>query len=57
MTDGYKRNGTTTLFAARDVLTGKVIGQCPKPFVWRANAEEILAKARRGSVALEHSAA
>lgn len=29
MTDDYKRNGTTTLFAALDVLTGAVIGQCP----------------------------
>jgi hypothetical protein len=28
MTHDYKRNGTTTLFAAPDVLTGKVIGQC-----------------------------
>ena len=28
MTHDYKRNGTTTLFAAVDVLTGKVIGQC-----------------------------
>lgn len=28
MTCDYKRNGTTTLFAALDVLTGKVIGQC-----------------------------
>jgi len=28
MTHDYKRNGTTTLFAALDVLTGKVIGQC-----------------------------
>jgi len=28
MTYDYKRNGTTTLFAALDVLTGKVIGQC-----------------------------
>jgi transposase len=27
-THDYKRNGTTTLFAALDVLTGKVIGQC-----------------------------
>src|ERR1019366_7931830 len=25
---GYKRNGTTTLFAALEVLQGKVIGQC-----------------------------
>jgi hypothetical protein len=28
MTHSYKRNGTTTLFAALDVLRGKVIGQC-----------------------------
>jgi len=28
MTHDYKRNGTTTLFAALDVKTGTVIGQC-----------------------------
>ena len=28
MTHDYKRHGTTTLFAALDVLSGKVIGQC-----------------------------
>jgi len=28
MTHDYKRNGTTTLFAALNVLTGDVIGQC-----------------------------
>jgi len=28
MTHDYKRNGTTTLFAALDVLTGAVIAQC-----------------------------
>ncbi len=28
MTHDYKRNGTTTLFAALDVLTGLVIGEC-----------------------------
>ncbi|MDQ2707226.1 MAG: IS630 family transposase [Actinomycetota bacterium] len=28
MTHDYKRHGTTTLFAALDVLTGVVIGQC-----------------------------
>jgi DDE superfamily endonuclease len=28
MAHDYKRHGTTTLFAALDVLTGKVIGQC-----------------------------
>lgn len=29
-THDYKRNGVTTLFAALDVATGKVIGQCMK---------------------------
>ena len=28
MTHDYKRNGTTTLFAALEVLQGRVIGQC-----------------------------
>ncbi len=28
MTHDYKRNGTTTLFAAMDTLTGKVIAEC-----------------------------
>ena len=28
MTRDYKRNGTTTLFAALNVLDGQVIGQC-----------------------------
>lgn len=28
MTHDYKRHGTTTLFAALDVATGKVMGQC-----------------------------
>lgn len=30
MTHDYKRNGTTTLFAALDLLRGKVIGDCHK---------------------------
>ena len=30
MTHDYKRHGTTTLFAALDVATGKVIGHCMK---------------------------
>lgn len=30
MTHDYKRNGTATLFAALDVVTGEVIGQCNK---------------------------
>jgi hypothetical protein len=28
MTHDYKRHGTTTLFAALNVLTGTVIGRC-----------------------------
>jgi hypothetical protein len=28
MTHDYKRHGTTTLFAALDVKTGEVIGEC-----------------------------
>jgi hypothetical protein len=28
MIHDYKRHGTTTLFAALDVLEGKVIGRC-----------------------------
>jgi len=31
MTHDYKRHGTTTLFAALNVLTGMVIGQCMPP--------------------------
>ena len=38
MTHDYKRNGTTTLFAALDVATGKVIGEC----LPRHRAEEFL---------------
>lgn len=30
MTHDYKRNGTTTLFAALDILEGRVVGQCFK---------------------------
>jgi transposase len=30
MTHDYKRNGTTTLFAALEMLQGKVVGQCYK---------------------------
>src|SRR5213594_1896053 len=28
MTHDYKRNGTTTLFAALEILQGRVVGQC-----------------------------
>jgi hypothetical protein len=30
MRHDYKRHGTTTLFAALDIATGKMIGQCMK---------------------------
>jgi len=39
MTHDYKRNGTTTLFAALDMATGKVIGECMP----RHRAKEFLA--------------
>ena len=34
MTHDYKRNGTTTLFAALNVLDGTVMGQCMKRHRW-----------------------
>lgn len=43
MTHDYKRNGTTTLFAALDVKTGIVIGEC-KP---RHRAKEFIAFLKR----------
>ena len=43
MTHDYKRNGTTTLFAALNVLTGVVIGQC----LPRHRHEEFLVFLRR----------
>lgn len=43
MTHDYKRHGTTTLFAALDVGTGKVIGEC----VPRHRAKEFLAFLRK----------
>jgi len=30
MTHDYKRHGTTTLFAALNVVTGEVVGECYK---------------------------
>ena len=38
MTHDYKRNGTTTLFAALDIASGKVIGEC----LARHRADEFL---------------
>jgi transposase len=43
MTHDYKRNGTTTLFAAMELLEGKVIGDCYK----RHRHEEFLRFLRR----------
>jgi hypothetical protein len=43
MTHDYKRNGTTTLFAALERLQGKVVG----PFVWTATVESIVEKLSR----------
>jgi transposase len=43
MTHDYKRNGTTTLFAALDLLQGRVIGQCYE----RHRHEEFLRFLRR----------
>jgi transposase len=43
MTHDYKRHGTTTLFAALDVKTGKVIGEC----LPRHRAKEFLSFLRR----------
>ena len=44
MTHDYKRNGTTTLFAALNVLDGKVIAQCQqrhRPIEWLKFLKEI----------------
>jgi hypothetical protein len=38
MTHDYKRHGTTTLFAALDILEGKVIGRCMQPIVTRSSS-------------------
>ena len=43
MTHDYKRHGTTTLFAALNVLNGKVIGQCVK----KHTAKEFIAFLRK----------
>ena len=51
-THDYVRHGTTTLFAALDIATGEVFGQCRKrhrheEFVWVATAQSILDKVAR----------
>src|SRR5216684_9354782 len=52
MTHDYKRHGTTTLFAALNVLEGKVLGQCMKrhrhqEFIRFLNAVEARVPAKR----------
>jgi hypothetical protein len=37
MTHDYKRNGTTTLFAALEILQGKVIGECQEKTAIRSS--------------------
>lgn len=49
VTHDYTRHGTTSLLAAPDEATGKVIGHNahPKPFVWTADADAILDRINR----------
>jgi transposase len=49
MTHDYKRHGTATLFAALDVTTGKIIGECTK----RQRHEEFLRFARKVVASVE----
>jgi hypothetical protein len=47
MTRGYKRNGTTTLFADLDVLEGKVIGAvCCATGIWSSFASSTRSRPR-----------
>ena len=54
MTHDYKRNGTTTLFAALDILEGRVIGRCMQrhrhqEFIRFLNAVERQSAGRQGA--------
>jgi len=49
MTHDYKRNGTTTLFAALDVKTGQVIGEC----VPRHRAKEFISFLKKIDTAVD----
>src|SRR6202522_2587292 len=51
MTHDYKRNGTTTLFAALDVKTGKVIGEC----VPRHRAKEFISFLKKIDTAVDRA--
>lgn len=66
MTHDYKRNGTIDLFAAMNIATGQVITDLtqaittwaehwnnnPTPFIWKATADYIITKVRRGRATL-----
>ena len=47
MTHDYKRHGTTTLFAALDVASGKVIGQCMRHIGIRSGSNSCAASMPR----------
>ncbi len=51
MTHDYKRNGTTTLFAALETLQGKVVGECHQ----RHRHQEFLKFLRRLNTAHKHA--
>jgi hypothetical protein len=51
MTHDYKRNGTTTLFAALDVKTGQVIGEC----VPRHRAKEFISFLKKIHTAVDRA--
>ena len=53
MTHDYKRHGTTTLFAALNVLEGKVLGQCMQRHRHQEFIRFLNAIAQRGRQALE----
>jgi hypothetical protein len=54
MTHDYKRNGTTTLFAALNVLDGHVIGRCMQR---HRHQEFMLPQCRRGQGASRQAGA
>jgi hypothetical protein len=44
MTHDYKRNGTTTLFAALDMATGTVIGAIGQTSSWLSSSRSIVVR-------------
>ncbi|MNZ90119.1 hypothetical protein D3C78_1090730 [compost metagenome] len=56
-THDYKRHATASLYAAFDILTGKVIGRITqrhraKPFRWNKTAESIISSVHRAKLAV-----